>query len=75
MSLLRNKRWWAATLLAGALVFQALPSGCAEYYTNATLASFNWCSVFNCEGGAYFDLCNPFPLFFDCPQLQEATQS
>lgn len=68
MSLFRKKKWWAALLVSGALVFQNLPSGCAEYYTNMGLTGFNFCSVFNCSGGTYFNFCSPVPMLIDCPQ-------
>lgn len=67
MSIWRKKRIWAAVLVSGGLVFQFLPSGCAEYYTYTGLTAFNFCSVFNCTGGTYFDMCSPVPLLADCP--------
>ena len=74
MSLFKNKKWWATTLVAGALLLQTLPSGCRQYYANAAMSAFDWCSLFNCEGGTYFDLCNPVPLLLSCPTQVTTTQ-
>jgi hypothetical protein len=56
------------------MAFQMLPTGCAEYYTQSVLASFNFCSVFNCEGGTFFNFCEPVALFVDCPGAPTTTQ-
>ncbi|MEW6250651.1 MAG: hypothetical protein AB1716_08375 [Planctomycetota bacterium] len=53
--------------LSAGTVCQYLPSGCTEYYTYGVASAFNWCSVFNCAGGEYFNMCRPNPLFLDCP--------
>jgi hypothetical protein len=42
------------------------------YFTEALLA-FDFCTVFNCESGSYFNLCEPFPLLMDCPSIRGAT--
>jgi hypothetical protein len=69
MSMVRNHKLWAviAICLAGT-VFQVLPSGCANYLTEQAMAGFNFCSVFNCTGGTFFNFCEPVRLFTDCPQ-------
>ncbi len=70
MSIVRNKRLWAAIAVLGAgTVFQVLPRGCAQYYTQLSLTSFNFCSVFNCQGGTFFNLCEPRPVLADCPNV------
>jgi hypothetical protein len=67
---MRNKKLWAAIVACGVgTVFQALPQGCAQYYTSLALSSFNFCSVFNCEGGTFFNFCQPFAVLMDCPNL------
>lgn len=55
----------AGTLLQTGFV----PSSCAQFYGNTLLATFDPCSVFNCTGGAFFNLCEPYPLFWTCPNL------
>ena len=68
MSMSRRARWVA--LLAAMSVgtaFQVGTNGCAQYYTTIALSSFDFCSVFNCSGGTFFDFCNPVPLFVNCP--------
>lgn len=66
----RNRKLWAALLVCAAgTVFQALPAGCAQYHTASLLSAFDFCSVFNCEGGTFFNFCEPFALFMDCPNL------
>lgn len=68
----RNRKLWAALLVCGAgTVFQGLPTGCAQYYTESILTGFDFCSVFNCEGGTFFNFCEPFALLMDCPGLFE----
>lgn len=62
-----------AVCSAGTL-FQAglVPTSCAQFYGQALLTSLDFCSVFNCTSGAFFNLCEPFPLFMDCPNLTAA---
>ncbi len=72
----RRKKFLAIVAVCSAgTLFQTgvMPSGCAEFYGQATLFAFDACSVFNCTGGSYFNLCEPVPLFVDCPNFQ-ATQ-
>ncbi len=72
---LRNRKLWAALLVCGAgTVFQSLPGGCSQYYTQSLLSSFDFCSVFNCEGGSFFNMCEPVALFVDCPTTPATTQ-
>ena len=74
MSISKRARWMAllATLSAGTLL-QVGTNGCAEFYGTMALGSFDFCSVFNCEGGTFFNFCEPFPLLVDCPNLQAGT--
>jgi hypothetical protein len=74
MSLARNKKLWAAIAILGTgTVLQVLPRGCAQYYTQLTLTSFDFCSVFNCQGGTFFNLCEPRPILADCPNVTTTT--
>ncbi len=68
MSIVRKKKFWAAIGVLGAgMVFQVLPQGCAQYYTQLSLTAFNFCAVFNCTGGTFFNLCQPRAILADCP--------
>lgn len=70
-----KKKLWTAMLVCGSgMVFQAFPTGCTQYMTQQVLSSFDFCSVFNCEGGTFFDFCSPVALFADCPSAQQTTQ-
>ncbi len=60
-------------ILAAGTVFQYLPSGCSQYFLAEGASAFNWCSVFNCTGGTYFNLCQPFRLLLDCPAATTTT--
>ncbi len=69
----RRKLLAIAVALGAGTLFQALPHGCAQYYTAAALSAFNVCAVFNCTGGTYFNLCSPYALFLDCPNAVPVT--
>ncbi len=43
-------------------MFQAVGSGCLQYYTYAALEGINFCSVLNCDSSTFFNLCSPVPL-------------
>ncbi|MGD8451660.1 MAG: hypothetical protein PVJ57_07560 [Phycisphaerae bacterium] len=69
-----SKRVRMLALLAALSIgtaFSVGTNGCAEFYTTMTVGSFDFCSVFNCEGGSYFNFCSPIRLFADCPQTGE----
>lgn len=55
----------AGTLLQTGLV----PTSCAQYYLDSTLTALDFCAVFNCTPGTFFNLCEPVPLFWDCPNV------
>jgi len=75
MSIVRNKKVWALIVACGAgTVFQIGSNGCADYMTTQALTSFDFCSVFNCTGGSFFNLCSPVRLLADCPQTTVETQ-
>ena len=60
----------SAILTVGTLLQTGLvPTSCAQYYLDSVLTSFDFCSVFNCTPGTFFNLCEPVPLFRDCPNL------
>lgn len=61
-----------AALGATATLFQFYPSGCGQYYFNGLVTAFDFCSVLNCTGASYFDLCEPVVLLIDCPNLVAA---
>ncbi len=72
--MLRKRRLLALALIAAAgTVFQVLPHGCTQYALAEGASAFNWCSVFNCTGGSYFNLCQPFRLLIDCPTATTTT--
>lgn len=49
------------------LTFQL--GGCLDYYTYAGVQGINFCSIFNCEGSTFFDICGTNPLLADCPNV------
>jgi hypothetical protein len=75
MALRRSRKYWAlAAVLTAGTAFQYLPTGCANYYTALTVSAFDFCAVFNCEGGTFFNFCEPNAFFWDCPNIGQATQ-
>ncbi len=70
----RRRFWTAAAVLCAGTAFQYLPTGCANYWTSLSLSSLDFCSVFNCEGGTFFDLCEPVAVFVDCPSFATTTE-
>ncbi len=74
--MLRSKRvrvFVVLTMLSAGTLFQAGATGCAQMYFTEALSAFDFCTVFNCESGSYFNLCEPFPLLMDCPSIRGAT--
>ena len=68
MSITRKRKLWTAALIcAVGTVCQPLAGGCANYITQQALASFDFCAVFNCTGGTFFNFCEPVRLLVDCP--------
>jgi hypothetical protein len=68
MSKSHRKKLLAATLiLASGTVLQLAPQGCGNYLLGWGLTSLDFCSILNCEGGTFFDFCNPVPILADCP--------
>jgi hypothetical protein len=31
------------------------------------VVAFDFCAVFNCQGGGFFNFCSPIVFFIDCP--------
>lgn len=60
-----------AALLSAGTLFQTglVPTGCGAFLAESALVNFNFCSVFNCTSGTFFNFCEPVPLFIDCPNL------
>ena len=71
----RTKKKFLATLAAccAGTVLQTglVTTNCAQFYAEAALTTFDPCTVFNCTGGTFFDLCEPYPLFATCPNYQD----
>lgn len=65
----RRVKWLALlTALALGTATQVGVNGCYDFYVSAAVSAFDFCSVFNCQGGTFFDFCDPnAPLFVDCP--------
>lgn len=63
-----GKYWVRLAALTTATVFQAvgLPTSCVEFTTLLGTQALNVCGVFNCEGGQFFDFCEPTVIFYDC---------
>ncbi|MFN0134812.1 MAG: hypothetical protein ACKVS9_01700 [Phycisphaerae bacterium] len=62
------KLYTLAAALAGGMVFQLFPTGCAPTLGTLGVRSFNFCAVLNCNENTFFDLCNPAaPILLDCP--------
>ena len=59
--------WALLAALSVGTTLQVGTNGCADYWSVMALDSFDFCSVFNCSGGTFFDFCNPVPLLMDCP--------
>jgi hypothetical protein len=66
-----SRRNWRSAAMFAALVagsvFQVFPSSCYEYSAYLALSGFDTCAVLNCQGGTYFDLCEPIIILVDCP--------
>ena len=74
MSKIRAKFWTAVALCSAASVFQiGFPTSCIQFGLQTGLTAFDTCSVLNCNDGVFFDLCDPFIVLIDCPNLFEDT--
>lgn len=64
----RRTRWLKlAAVVALGTAFQA--AGCARYFAEFSVQAVDVCSVVNCTGSTFFNFCEPFILFVDCPNL------
>ena len=68
MSFSKRIKWVAllAALSAGT-AWQVGTNGCYQYYGTMAASAFDFCSVFNCTGGTYFNFCTPVRMLSDCP--------
>jgi hypothetical protein len=75
MSRVRNKYLTMAALCGTGILLQTglVPSGCMQYYGQALLTSLDFCKIFNCTSGTFSNLCEPVPLFVDCPNYNPTT--
>ena len=71
MSKTKKKLLAVLAVCSAGTLFQTglVPASCAQLYGEAILTSFDFCSVFNCTSGTFFNLCEPIPLLRDCPNL------
>lgn len=71
MSKTKRKFLAIAAICGAGTVFQIglVPGSCQQFYLEAAVTAFDWCSVFNCTDGTYFDLGS---LFLDSPQAAAA---
>lgn len=67
-----KRKLWAA-IAAGSIgiLCQFPPAGCVDYGISLGVSSFDFCSIVNCTGGQFIDLCEPVPLLVDCPNYAE----
>jgi len=67
MSKTRKKLLAMVAICSAGAVFQIgiVPSSCQQFYLQYAVTAFDWCSVFNCTDGTYFDLGS---LFLDSPE-------
>jgi hypothetical protein len=72
MSAAKRKLLAAVAVLGTATLFQVTPGGCLRYGTDLGLNSIDFCSIVNCQGGTFFNFCEPVPLLVDCPNLGAA---
>ena len=79
MSRTKKKLLAMCTVCTAGMLFQAgltgfIPGSCAQWYFQSAVESFDFCSVFNCTGGTFLNVCEPVPLFRDCPNYQPGGQ-
>ncbi|MBL8880427.1 MAG: hypothetical protein JNG88_15040 [Phycisphaerales bacterium] len=67
---MRNSRirwFWLTAACVGGTLFQALPTGCSQFFAYQAISSLDFCAVLNCGGGAFFNFCSPVQILLDCP--------
>ncbi len=72
MSATRRKLLAIAATLGTATVLQATPGGCLRYGMFEAFTAVDFCAIVNCQGGTFFDFCEPIPILLDCPNLVAA---
>lgn len=72
MSRVRRKAITLIALAAGSgALFQVVSGGCANFAVDGALTALDFCSIFNCTGAQFFDLCEPVAVLQDCPNIEE----
>ena len=66
MSRYKKKFLAFAATLTGGTVFQFLPGSCAEFGAVQVLGTLDFCAVLNCQGGSFFNFCQPIAYLIDC---------
>ncbi len=72
MSAAKRKLLATVAVLGTATLFQLTPGGCGRYGAVMGLNAIDFCSIVNCQGGTFFNFCEPIPLLIDCPNLAPA---
>jgi len=74
MSRTRNKFMAVLAVCGAGVLLQTgmVPTGCVQYYGQTLLTSLDFCQIFNCTSGTFSNLCEPGPLFVDCPNYEPA---
>ena len=70
MSAAKRKLLATVAVLGTATLFQITPGGCLRYSGALGLNAIDFCSIVNCQGGTFFNFCEPVPLLVDCPNVQ-----
>jgi len=75
MSKAKRKLLVLCAVCSAGMLFQTgltgfIPGSCEQWYFQSALTAFDFCTVFNCEGGTFFNVCEPFALFSDCPTTE-----
>lgn len=63
---LRSRLLSLAALSSAGVLFQLIPGGCARFGVEAFLTGVDFCAVFNCSEGTFFNFCDPVLLLVDC---------
>lgn len=68
MSNAKKRLWKLLAIATCGTTFQVLTEtgGCGTYGIYSALTSLDFCQVFNCVGGSFFNFCDPVAIFVDC---------
>lgn len=63
------RRWKSVGLLVAATVFGTVfqAAGCFDLALQTVTAALDTCSILNCTGGTFFNLCSPTRILTSCP--------